>query len=74
MSKNILMAALLTMLTLAGCSANQSASSPMDVGATAGAEARIPSLVITEKRMTPAQKAAYDQGIDVQITSLKAVE
>lgn len=74
MFKNVLIAALLTMLALAGCSANQSVSSPMDVGATAGTESRIPSLVITEKRMTPAEKAAYDQGIDVQITRFKAVE
>ena len=74
MSKNVLMATLLSLAALAGCSANQSASSPLDAGATAGADRRIPSLVITEKRMTPAQKAAYDQGVDVQITQLKAVE
>ena len=74
MSKSVLIASLLSLAALAGCSANQSASSPMDPGATAGADRRIPSLVITEKRMTPAQKAAYDQGIDVQITQLKAVE
>ncbi len=74
MFKTVLMTCLLALTALAGCSANQSASSPMDVGATTGADPRVPSLVITEKRMTPAQKAAYDQGIDVQITQLKAVE
>ena len=74
MSKNALIASLLTLAALAGCSANQSLSSSMDAGATAGTDQRVPSLVITEKRMTPAQKAAYDQGIDVQITQLKAVE
>ena len=74
MSKNVLAAALMTLLALAGCSSNQSAYSPMDAGATAGADPRIPSLVITEKCMTAAEKAAYDQGIDVQISRLKAVE
>ncbi len=74
MFKNVLAASLLALLALAGCSSNQSATSPMDVGAAAGVDSRIPYLTITGKRMTPAEKAAYDQGIDVQIARYKAVE
>ena len=74
MYKNVLLASVFSLVALAGCSANQSSIAPTDVGAAAGVDPRIPALVINGKPLTAAEKAAYDQGIDVQIARFKTVE
>ncbi|MBC7573281.1 MAG: hypothetical protein H7244_02975 [Herminiimonas sp.] len=34
----------------------------------------IPTVTITAKRMTPAEKLAYDQSVNTQLIALKSVE
>ncbi|MBC7414528.1 MAG: hypothetical protein H7327_06300 [Herminiimonas sp.] len=74
MYRNILIAAAFSMLVLAGCSSGPATPAAQTNAGMTGVDPLIPAKVITARRMTTAEKAAYDQGIDTQITRLKQVE
>lgn len=71
-----LILSVLTLQALAGCSMENSVASTRVVspGLAPAIDPSIPTVTITAKRMTPAEKLAYDQSVNTQLIALKSVE